>query len=192
MDSQSLYSHAYRPKPLKWLLDWYLENYNDPVLGGAFGEWSTGKGKLSHIISGGEGGNDWVWNWIRSFLWLEALFQFPIFVLAIINLKKDNKKFYPYILAYGASTATTLLPSLAAVLSAPVGETSIRGVQITEGQRMNLLFSYVPFLLIPLGMAVDMCFRIAKIVGESEGEGVKGSGGKRVKGKSYAEAVKEE
>jgi len=51
-----------------------------------------------------------------------------------------------------------------------------------------LLLSYVPFLLIPLGMAVDMCVRIGRIIGESAGAG---AGGVK-KGKSYADAVKKE
>jgi hypothetical protein len=67
-----------------------------------------------------------------------------------------------------------------------MGEKSIRGVQITEGQRLNLLLSYLPFLIIPLTMAVDMSLRIGRIIGESEGKG------KKVAGKSYADAVKEE
>jgi len=50
VDSQTLYSDAYRPRPLKWMLEWYLDTYNDPILGGALGEWSSHHGGESSLF----------------------------------------------------------------------------------------------------------------------------------------------
>lgn len=71
IDSQPLYPEGWRPTAR--LIEYYLEIYNDPIVGGALGEWKVG---------------GWTWVWIHSFFWLEALFQLPIFILGIINLKK--------------------------------------------------------------------------------------------------------
>jgi len=158
MDSQILYPEGWRP--MARLIDWYLSEYNDPIVGGAIGEWKVG---------------GWTWSWIHTFFWLEALFQLPIFFLGIKHLKNDNKTFYPWILLYGASTATTLLPSLAIVLTAPLGEIGIRGVQLSHMQRAKLLGSYVPFLIIPLTMAVDMAYRISKMI-EQQSNKINGKG----------------
>ena len=70
MDSQALYPEGWRP--LAQLIDWYLADYNDPLLGGALGEWKVG---------------GWIWAGIRIFFWLEALFQLPMFFLGIKHLK---------------------------------------------------------------------------------------------------------
>jgi hypothetical protein len=100
MDSQALYARHFAG-PLRGLLEWYLDVYNDPIMGGALGEWSTNERKLGGITVGG--GNDWVWVWIRSFLVLEALFQFPIFVLGIINLRKGSYFLSFHFIAYMTS-----------------------------------------------------------------------------------------
>lgn len=89
----------------------------------------------------------------------------PLPNAVVEEISLDNKKFYPWLLFYGASTTTTLIPSLATVLNAPLGEVGIRGVQLSQAQRLNLLGSYIPFLIIPLVMALDMTIRISKIVG---------------------------
>jgi hypothetical protein len=73
VDSQTLYPDGWRP-----LANWYLEQFNDPNIGGALGEWKAGA---------------WTWIWFRSFLWLEALFQLPMFFLGIINLKNGTRPF---------------------------------------------------------------------------------------------------
>lgn len=67
------------------------------------------------------------------------------------------------LLAYGASTATTLLPVLNAVLTDPYSKPPL-----TTTELGILLSSYVPFLVIPLGMAVDMGLRLWSIVGEAQ------------------------
>jgi hypothetical protein len=67
------------------------------------------------------------------------------------------------ILAYGASTATTLVPTLNALLT----DTSTPPLSTME--LANLLGSYIPFLLFPLGMALDMGVKLIKLVQVAEG-----------------------
>ena len=79
----------------------------------------------------------------------------------------DSRAIYPILLIYAASTATTTLPCLALILSTPTTSVSTVAqgiVSITSAQRSLLLSSYVPFFLIPLGMAVDMAFRVVRLV----------------------------
>jgi hypothetical protein len=69
------------------------------------------------------------------------------------------------LIAYGALTATTTLPCIGVLLSTPSTSvpldfsSSVAGPAVTEWQRWLLLGSYIPFFLIPLGIAVDMIFR---------------------------------
>jgi len=66
------------------------------------------------------------------------------------------------ILAYGASTATTVVPTIAAILYHPVKPA------FTTGETINLLASYIPFFLIPFGMALDMGIRLTKMINQSQ------------------------
>jgi len=64
------------------------------------------------------------------------------------------------LLAYGASTATTVIPVLHALFYSPVPAKTV----LSTMEIVNLLGTYVPFFLIPLFMAVDMSMRLMKIV----------------------------
>ena len=91
----------------------------------------------------------------------------PICIFAAVHLLvafEDNPRFYPWILVYAASTTTTLLPCLAILVNTPMGGSSIAGKQINFAQLMNLYGSYVPFLLIPLVMTIDMAWRCHKLI----------------------------
>ena len=66
-------------------------------------------------------------------------------------------------MAYGASTATTLLPVLNAVLAGSEPQPPLNGTELAM-----LLSSYVPFLVIPLGMALDMGLRLVRIVAQAD------------------------
>jgi len=85
------------------------------------------------------------------------LFQVPTFVLGIRGLLKNSPKIYPLLCLYGASTATTTLPCLLHVTKAFYDEA------LTTFQYGILVSGYIPFLLIPLCMAVDMASRLYKI-----------------------------
>ena len=73
---------------------------------------------------------------------------------------------YTLLLIYGASTATTTLACIADVLATPVTPTPTRipTVTITPEQQLLLLSSYIPFFLVPFIIAVDMAFRLHKLV----------------------------
>ncbi|ODO01669.1 hypothetical protein I350_06495 [Cryptococcus amylolentus CBS 6273] len=146
LDCQSLYPPALVPAPLKEFLLWSAALTRDPILLGAarpeFG-------------------------WLRSFFWLEAVFQIPCFVIGAWGLYYNDKRVYPLLIAYGASTATTLLPCLQIILFPTLS--SITQPPHTTAEIMNLLSEYVPFLVIPLGMAVDMGWRVVRILGEVDG-----------------------
>ncbi|KAF8892125.1 transmembrane protein 6/97 [Infundibulicybe gibba] len=82
--------------------------------------------------------------WFRSFMGLEAFFQTPVFFIGLYGLYKGlTPALTVLLLLYATSTATTTLPCIAYILS-----------------RTLLLGSYVPFFLIPLGMALDMAWRV--------------------------------
>lgn len=67
------------------------------------------------------------------------------------------------LLAYGASTATTLVPVLNAVLTDPHSKPPLNGMELAM-----LLSSYIPFLVIPLGIAIDMGVRLCSIIGDAQ------------------------
>lgn len=114
----------------------------------------------------------------------DSFFQVPVFILGIRGLWKGKKTYYIIfsvpadlrldscaiyllLLIYGASTSTTLLPCLAVLLGTPITspETIAANViSVTWSQKQLLLTSYIPFLILPLLMTVDMALRISKLV----------------------------
>ena len=84
-----------------------------------------------------------------------------------IHSRADSRAIYVLILLYGASTATTTLPCVAVIFQTPetTASTIAQNIaSVTSAQRLLLLSSYIPFLLIPLIMAVDMAFRVLNLV----------------------------
>ena len=84
-----------------------------------------------------------------------------------VSTRADSRAIYVLILLYGASTATTTLPCVAVIFQTPetTASTIARGIaSVTSAQRLLLLSSYIPFLLVPLLMAVDMAFRVLSLV----------------------------
>jgi len=122
----------------------------DPLIGGAMGIFNNG----SELA------------WFKSFIYLEALFQLPVFVIGAHGLWRDSRGIYGLLVLYGASTCTTTLACIAAVLDTPAASAVTIAqniVSITSEQRAMLLFSYVPFCVIPLVLAVDMALRLQKL-----------------------------
>jgi len=64
------------------------------------------------------------------------------------------------LLAYGASTATTVIPVIQALFYSPLPVKPA----LTTMEIVNLLGTYVPFFLIPAFMAIDMTMRLMKLV----------------------------
>lgn len=76
--------------------------------------------------------------------------------LIIIRLVcAERRTVYPLLALYGASTSTTTLACLATVLRMP---------EIKSQRRVELLATYLPFLLVPLVMSVDYGIRLTRIV----------------------------
>ncbi|KAI0275105.1 transmembrane protein 6/97 [Gloeopeniophorella convolvens] len=151
VDCQALYPPHLVPAAVQGLPPWYVALSGDPLIGGAMGLLPNAR-ELA---------------WFRSFLYLEIFFQLPVFILGARGLWKDSRGIYALLLFYGASTATTTLACLAAVVSTPAASAATRAagiVSVTFEQRAMLLSSYVPFFLVPLWMAVDMALRLQGLV----------------------------
>jgi len=126
---------------------------NDPLVGGVAGYFA--------------GTNSDQFLWFKCFVVLEAVFQLPVFFLGMRGLYNDSRAIYVLILLYGASTATTTLPCVAVIFQTPetTASTIVQNIaSVTSAQRLLLLSSYIPFLVIPLIMAVDMAFRVFNLV----------------------------
>jgi hypothetical protein len=65
------------------------------------------------------------------------------------------------LLAYGASTTTTLIPVLQHLFTVDASP------PFTSAEFLNLLAAYLPYLFVPLTMTVDMGWRLTKIVSEA-------------------------
>ncbi|KAL0955302.1 hypothetical protein HGRIS_004191 [Hohenbuehelia grisea] len=176
LDIQAIVPKSLLPDAIRGLGLKYINMTNDPVVGGATG-----------LV-----GNPANFAWLRSFMYLELFFQLPIFILGARALWKrklshysilihanltsvtrsDTQTFYLPMIIYGASTATTTLACLAVVLNTPVTSSSAAApdgtVTITSEQRNLLLGSYLPYLLIPLVMAVDCSLRVSTMLGRSQ------------------------
>nr|ODN88626.1 hypothetical protein L203_02636 [Cryptococcus depauperatus CBS 7841] len=144
LDLQPIYPSSLVPAPLKSFLLWSANLTRDPILLGA--------------ASG-----DPMFAWLKCFLWLEGTVQVPCFILGLWGLWNNDKRIYPVLLFYGASTSTTLFPCLQTILRVEAFPPH------TTAETMNLLAEYVPFLLLPLGLAIDMGLRIVKIIAAAEG-----------------------
>uniref|UniRef100_A0A060T2R5 Efficient mitochondria targeting-associated protein 19 n=1 Tax=Blastobotrys adeninivorans TaxID=409370 RepID=A0A060T2R5_BLAAD len=89
--------------------------------------------------------------WLKSFLWIELVFQVPFFVIGAIGLCKGCKKTYPLILVYCVEAAVTTFGCLA--------EVSFMDA-LTTSEKINLAAMYMPMVLIPVVMGIDFYRRI--------------------------------
>ena len=85
--------------------------------------------------------------WFQSLVSLELLFQLPFFFAAMYYISDSTAKSYPdgfraACIAYGAHTATTLVPILTYFWD-PQQDT------LTTQQRITLTSMYFPYLAIP-------------------------------------------
>ncbi|KAK7687288.1 hypothetical protein QCA50_009793 [Cerrena zonata] len=150
VDLQALYPSHILPTFIANLPKLYVNMSSDPLIGGAMGYFGIPQNYV----------------WFKSFLFLEMFFQLPVFFLGVRGLWKDCRSIYVLLLVYGASTTTTLFPCLAVLLNTPItsSETiAAKAISITSEQRTLLLSSYIPFLLIPLTLTIDMAFRILRL-----------------------------
>jgi len=150
IDCQGIWPKYLVPEFLQIIPLWYVSTSGDPLVGGAMG-----------ILSNGP-----ELGWFKSFLYLEALLQLPVFFLGARGLWKDSPGIYGLLVLYGASTATTTLACLVAIIDTPLtsaATVSQKAISISSQQRVLLLSSYVPFFIIPLCIAIDMALRLQNL-----------------------------
>ena len=119
---------------------------------------------------------------------------------SFIRFQIDSRTLYPLFLIYSASSSTTTIACLSTILRTaislspmaprhldPASSASninfmkvVPTFTITPEQRSLLLLSYVPFLVVPLIMCIDMAIRSAGLIArgiraESQQEGRSGA-----------------
>ncbi|KAG2088013.1 transmembrane protein 6/97 [Suillus discolor] len=151
IDLQALYPPWLIPYFIRALPRLYIQMSNDPLIGSVLGMLGDSKPFV----------------WFKTFLAVEALFQFPVFILGARGLWRDSRSIYVLLLVYAASTTTTTLPCLSVLLATPTTSAQTianKIVSVTTFQRSLLLSSYIPFFVIPLIMTIDMASRLSKLV----------------------------
>ena len=94
--------------------------------------------------------------WFSSLVAIEVLFQLPFFfvaVYAIFNSNRTNKNtlirgdglFRSLCIIYGSSTATTLIPIFASIMTEQ---------ETTTGEKGVLLSFYLPYIVFPLWLVI--------------------------------------
>ncbi|KAN0061532.1 hypothetical protein ACQY0O_006379 [Thecaphora frezii] len=129
------YSQLLYPAPLRSLLRFYLETFHDPFLTA-----------LSNC--------DAAYTWFHTLILTEVVFQIPLFVVAIVALKRQDRRVYPLLVAYGTLAASSTLQCIASLVWGHEAAT------LTKTQLFGLLQNYVPFCLLPTLLCVDMTWRI--------------------------------
>ncbi|KAG9128249.1 hypothetical protein FRC07_002208 [Ceratobasidium sp. 392] len=107
--------------------------------------------------------------WFHTFVAMECLFQFPIFLIGMRMLKKESPYLPILLVLYGAHVTTTVIPALTTVLATPRTSVELLADNVpfqsmTRAQVNMFLASYLPFLIIPLIMTVDGTLRLVKLV----------------------------
>ena len=129
LDGQSIAQPLY-PQPLQDLSHWYVATFQDPLMSAAPGE----------LV------------WFQSLICCELLVQLPFFCCGCYyfgnhgSSQAYNDYYYPgwfrsYCIAYGAHTATTMVPILTTLVTTP---------SLSSQQMYILLGFYLPYLFFPL------------------------------------------
>jgi len=141
-----------RPEFMENMTDWYLESSKDPIM----------------AVLLGLHGSSLEFLWLRTFFVLERIFQFPVFFIGMYALWKGYKSFYPLLVIYGASTATTVVPCFLFIWNYPTSTVEPEDPSdfsvLHPDQRFNSLAAMFPWVIIPLVMTVDLGWRTAKLI----------------------------
>ena len=86
--------------------------------------------------------------WLRGLVACELLFQLPFFFVAVKALMGRKNWIRGYCIAYGAHTATTLVPILQYIWEDETFK--------SEKQRVALIAIYAPYLIVPLWLMMRM------------------------------------
>ncbi|KAK9827912.1 hypothetical protein WJX74_008856 [Apatococcus lobatus] len=124
IDSQAIFPKAWYPGWATKTLDWYLATYEDPLM------------------------RDMP-PWFMALAANEIFVQLPFFFVGAYAFLTGKHWIRMPALLYGVSTATTLLPILAELLSQPGPHTTI------------LVAFYLPYLIFPAAIAVAMVQKLS-------------------------------
>jgi len=87
-------------------------------------------------------------------------FPLPFLTSLPFSSKTDVKPLYPFLIAYGASGAATVLLCMAVILALPsAAPLSSSDLAVTASQRAALVAFYIPFIVVPALIAVDFGIR---------------------------------
>lgn len=88
----------------------------------------------------------------------------------------DIKTIYPFLIAYGASGAATVMLCMGVILSLPSTLLSASDLAVSASQRAALVAFYIPFLVVPALIAIDLGMRTTKALqAHAKSEGAKKS-----------------
>ena len=77
----------------------------------------------------------------------------------------ERRAWYPLLVAYGASTLTTMVPVLTYLTNYPSGKVkSPKFETITESQRALVIGSMIPWVIIPAMITVDFAWRASRVL----------------------------
>ena len=93
--------------------------------------------------------------WLQVFGLFELLFQLPLFFVAAYKLYYSHRRVHVLTALYGFNASFTTLVCLAYVLS------TSRDHGLTDAEKWNLFFLYLPYLVIPAFMMVDSSYRLS-------------------------------
>ncbi|CAD6885123.1 unnamed protein product [Tilletia laevis] len=154
VDGQTFYPSSWVPAALVKVKADYLRDSNDPLI----------KNALSL---------KYVWFWTAMVL--EFVIQVPAFALGAWALVRDDKRFYPLLIAYSSCAAVTTLQCLLTVLLGSERKA------LSDDNLRTILGSYVPFFLIPTVMLVDFTYRATSIIVRAERTAAEAEKAKAVK-----------
>ncbi|KAE8212032.1 hypothetical protein CF327_g4279 [Tilletia walkeri] len=141
VDGQTFYPSSWVPSALVKVKADYLRDSNDPLIANALAP-------------------QYVWFWTAMVL--EFVVQVPSFALGAWALARDDRRFYPLLIAYSSCASVTTLQCLLTVLLGPERKT------LSAENLRTILGSYVPFFLIPTLMLVDFTWRATSIIMRAE------------------------
>ena len=117
IDGQAFFPRHYYPQILQDVVDWYAITFKDKL--------------MTHPTD----------IWFSSLVAIEILFQLPFFFYAISAMLKRRDINKNLCIVYASSTATTLIPIFASILTDD---------DTTVGERGVLLSFYLPYFIFPL------------------------------------------
>ncbi|KAG9101908.1 hypothetical protein FS749_001874 [Ceratobasidium sp. UAMH 11750] len=156
IDAQGIMPPNILPESFRKLAQFYVNLSGDPLMAGAIG--------LHGAVT--------QFTWFHTFVAMECLFQFPIFLIGMRMLKKESPYLPILLILYGAHVTTTVVPAVTTVLATPRTTAELLADRVpfqsmTQAQVNMFLASYLPFLVIPFIMTIDGTTRLVKLVQRS-------------------------